>query len=82
MANSCDLFSMTGDFQDPFVENWDELFNSYATTLRNCVMTLPVHFGEMLKYACDLAEYEQAIGDNKSYFVLVLVIGGIIDDRE
>lgn len=30
---ACDLFSMTGDFTDPFIESEEQLLNSYSGTI-------------------------------------------------
>ena len=37
-----DLFSLTGDFMDPMVQTEDQLLNSYAMTLKQVELTLPV----------------------------------------
>lgn len=34
-ANACNLFSMTGDFMDPFVSDDEELLNSYVGTIKS-----------------------------------------------
>jgi hypothetical protein len=41
-GNSCDLFSLTGDYMDPIIENEEQLLNSYAQTLKQVELTLPV----------------------------------------
>lgn len=43
-GNACNLFSMTGDFLDPFVANDEELFGSYVGTLKSVKLALPVCF--------------------------------------
>lgn len=39
---ACNAFSMTGDFVDPFIENEDQLINSYGGTLKGVKLALPV----------------------------------------
>ena len=41
---ACNLFSMTGDFMDPFVIGEEELLNSYAGTIKTVKLGLPVQF--------------------------------------
>jgi len=57
-GNACNLFSMTGDFFDPFVNNDDELFRSYVGTLKSVKLALPVCFQDVLKLVCDMAQIE------------------------
>lgn len=52
---ACNLFSMTGDFMDPFVSNDEELFNSYVGSLKTVKLALPVFFQDILKLVCDIA---------------------------
>ena len=49
------LFSMTGDFMDPFVETEEEMINSYAGTIKSVQLTLPIFFKDLLKLVCDIA---------------------------
>jgi len=77
-----DLFSLTGDFADPIIKSQEEMLNCYKNTLKSVVLTLPVHYGKILKFACDLAEFDYQRGDNKAYYVLVLAMAGLIDDFE
>ena len=62
---ACPLFSVTGDFLDPFVENNSELNRCYHSTLKAVKLGLPVLFQEILKFVCDLAqaEMDQASAD-------------------
>lgn len=39
---ACKLFAMTGKFDQPFVENEDQLLNSYADTIKSVKLGLPV----------------------------------------
>ena len=55
---ACPLFSVTGDFLDPFVENNTELNRCYFSTLKAVKLGLPVLFQEILKLVCDLAQAE------------------------
>ena len=43
-GSSCELCSMTGDFTDPFIENQDELLNSYEGTLEAVKISSPVNY--------------------------------------
>lgn len=52
---ACNLFSMTGDFMDPFISGEEELVNSYAGTLKTVKLGLPVCFKDIIKLVCDLA---------------------------
>lgn len=52
---ACNLFSMTGDFVDPFVHGEEELINSYVGTIKAVKLALPVYFREIIKLICDLA---------------------------
>lgn len=54
-GSACNLFSMTGDFLDPFVNGEDELVNSYIGTIKTVKLALPVYFKSILKLVCDLA---------------------------
>jgi hypothetical protein len=55
---ACPLFSVTGDFLDPFVENNKELQKCYRGTLKAVKLGLPVLFKDILKLVCDLAKAE------------------------
>jgi hypothetical protein len=52
---ACNLFTLTGDFMDPFVTSEEELFNSYCGTLKAVKLGLPVCFKDVFKLVCDLA---------------------------
>ena len=58
--------------------------NCYSETLKSVELTLPVNFSRILKFVCDLAQTELGLaGDSqsiKNYYVLVLVMAGVIDD--
>jgi Copine len=81
---ACNLFSMTGDFMDPFVGSEEELFNSYCGTLKTVKLGLPVCFKDVFKLVCDLAQMEfgtaSEIKQIKNYFVLTILMAGCIDD--
>lgn len=79
-GNACDLFSLTGDFMDPMVDTEEQLLNCYAQTLKNVELTLPVQFKRLIKHACDLAQYDLGHNENKNYFVLTILMAGVIDD--
>lgn len=49
------LFSMTGDFSDPFIETHDELINCYEGTIKSVQLALPVIYSEILKFVIDIA---------------------------
>jgi hypothetical protein len=55
---ACNLFAMTGDFTDPFIENEEELLNSYCGTIRSVKLGLPVYFQDVIKVVCDIAEVD------------------------
>lgn len=78
------LFSMTGDFMDPFVESNNELLNCYEGTLKSVQLALPVYFSAVLKFVCDIANNEMkkagGIVNLKNYFVLTILMAGMIDD--
>ncbi len=52
---SCNFFSMTGDFSNPFVNDENQLIESYAKTLRSVKLALPVKFRDTIKAVCDIA---------------------------
>ena len=52
---ACNMFSMTGDFQDPFIENEEQLLNCYSGSLNSVKLALPVNYKDMIKFVCDLA---------------------------
>ena len=55
---ACPLFSLTGDFQNPFISSNSELNKNYYSTLKSVKLGLPVLYKEILKFVCDLAEAE------------------------
>lgn len=83
-GNSCNLFSMTGDFSDPFVESEEEIVNSYQGTIKSVQLALPILFRDMLRFVCDLANLElsafKVSRKIKNYYVLVILMAGTIDD--
>lgn len=83
---ACNLFSMTGDFQDPFVEGEEQLINSYGGTLKSVKLALPVNFRDIIKLVCDLAQIEFGTASDikyiKNYYILVILMAGVIDDFE
>ena len=52
---ACDLFSMTGDYTDPFIDNEEQLLHSYTGTIQAVKLSLPVNFKDIIKMVCDLA---------------------------
>ena len=75
---------MTGDYQDPFVNNCDELVNSYAGTIKSVQLALPVNYQNIVKFVADLAQMEFGMATDathiKNYYVLTLLMAGVIDD--
>lgn len=45
---ACNLFAMTGDLMDPFVETTDELTNCYQGTIKTVKLALPVLYKQVL----------------------------------
>jgi hypothetical protein len=39
---ACNLFSMTGDFTEPFINSEESLIEGYRNTLRSVKLALPV----------------------------------------
>lgn len=83
---ACNLFSMTGDFMDPFVDGEEELINSYVGTIKSVKLGLPVYFRFIIKLICDLAQMEYGTASDikqiRNYYVLVILMAGVIDDFE
>lgn len=81
---ACNLFSMTGDFMDPFVDNEDEIVNSYIGTIKAVKLGLPVYFTKIIKLVCDLAQIELGTASDikqiRNYYVLTILMAGVIDD--
>lgn len=84
--DSCDLFSMSGSFQDPFVHKPDEMLSHYESTLKTVRLALPVNYQKVIKFVCDLAQMEfgtcECVTQIRNYYVLVLLMAGVIDDFE
>jgi len=84
---ACNLFSMSGDFMNPYVENIAE---NYSKTLKSVKLSLPVMYKSIIKIVCDLAKDElgsessedpiEDIRKVKNYYVLTLLMAGMIDD--
>ena len=76
---ACNLFTLTGDFMDPFVS---DIKKEYTQTLKGVKLSLPVMYKEVIKIVCDLAQVEQQedIKKVKNYYVLTLLMAGMIDD--
>ena len=78
---ACNVFSMTGDFMDPFIDGEEQLINSYSGTLKTVKLAVPVNFNDIIKLVCDLAQTPfQNIKQIHNYYVLVIVMAGVIDD--
>jgi len=75
---------MSGDFVDPFVTNQEELLSCYNGTIKTVRLALPVNYKSIIKFVCDLAQMEFGTVDNvndiRNYYVLVLLMAGVIDD--
>ena len=71
---------------DPFIDSEDQLINSYSGTLKSVKLALPVKFSSIFKHVCDLAAMEfgqtKDIKHIKNYYVLVILMAGVIDDFE
>ena len=80
------LFSLSGDFMDPFVETQEELLRSYSGTLKSVKIALPINYKSIVQFVCDLAQMEYGTASDathiKNYYVLTLLMAGIIDDLE
>lgn len=83
---ACNLFATTGDFMDPFVENEDELLNSYVGSIRSVKLALPIYFRDIIKLVCDIAQIEfdkvNDIHQIRNYYILTILMAGCIDDVE
>jgi hypothetical protein len=83
---ACSLFSMTGEYMDPYIESCDQLINSYSGTLKSVKLALPVKFSPLIKLICDLAQLEfgfnRGIKSIKNYFIVAVLMAGVIDDFE
>jgi hypothetical protein len=81
---ACNLFAMSGDFMDPFVESAEELTNCYKGTIKSVKLALPVIYKQVIKFVCDLARAELDGGSDitqlRNYYVLTLLMAGMIDD--
>lgn len=80
------LFSMTGDFADPFIETHDELINCYEGTIKSVQLDMPVMYQEVMKFVIDIAQNEMnksnGVIDLQNYFVVIILMAGLIDDFE
>lgn len=81
-----DICSMTGDFTDPFIESQDELLNCYEGTLRTIKIAGPVNYKSIVKFVCDMAQMDfgtaQDASSIRNYYVLTILMAGLIDDLE
>ena len=86
LGSASELCSMTGDYTDPFIESQTDLVNSYEGTLRAVKIAGPVRYHPLLKFVCDLAQMEfgtaSAASHIKNYYVLTILMVGLIDDLE
>ena len=57
---------------------------NYVQTLRSVKLALPVNFTHIIKMVCDIAQIEYGtisdIKQIKNYYVLVVLMAGVIDD--
>ena len=82
-GNACNLFSLTGEIVEPFMStDAKDLRKGYGWALKNAQLALPVLYQQVLKFVCDLGATEMVsdIHDVKNYYVLVLMMAGVIDD--
>lgn len=79
-----DVCSMTGDFTDPFIESQEELLNCYEGTLQTIKIAGPVNYKSIVKFVCDMAQLDFGTAsdatDIKNYYVLTILMAGLIDD--
>ena len=77
---------MTGDFLDPYVESQAELLNCYEGTLGAIKIAGPINYKAIVKHICDLAQMDFGTAADASsirnYYVLTILMAGIIDDIE
>ena len=83
---TCQLFSLTGDYSDPFIENEEQMLSCYAETIKAVEITLPIYYKPIVKFVCDLAQMEFGTASDathiKNYYVLTLLMAGMVDDPE
>lgn len=79
-TSSC--FAMNGNFFDPVVSDYEQLYNSYSKTLQEVELSLPVNCESIYNMACDYAEYEKHNHEARNYFVLIVISPGVVDDLE
>jgi len=77
---------MSGDFQDPFTSSEPELLACYQGTIKSVRLALPVNYNKIIQFVCDLAQMDLGtccdVTDIKNYYVLVLLMAGVIDDLQ
>jgi len=60
------------------------LLNSYVGTIKSVQLALPVCFKDILKLVCDIAQMEYGTASDikqiKNYYVLTILMAGVIDD--
>lgn len=47
---ACNLFSMTGDYNDPFIDTESEIINSYSGTIKSVRLALPVNYSKIIRF--------------------------------
>ena len=77
LGNASELCSMTGDFMDPFIENQEELLNSYEGTLGAVKIAGPINYKPIVQFICDMAQMEYGTASDathiKNYYVLTIL---------
>ena len=62
------------------------MLSCYAETIRAVEITLPIYYRPIVKFVCDLAQMDFGTASDathiKNYYVLTLLMAGIIDDIE
>jgi len=62
------------------------MLSCYAETIKAVEITLPIYYKPIVKFVCDLAQMEIGTASDatqiKNYYVLTLLMAGIIDDIE
>ena len=79
-GRTSNCFAMNGNFFDPVVTDYPQLYKAYSESLQKVEISLPVNYESIFNIACDYAEYEKQNHEARNYFVLIVVSAGVIDD--
>ena len=84
--DACDLFSLSGNFTQPFFQSKEQALSDYEQTLKTVRLALPVKASKIIKYVCDMAQMEYGTCEDvtqiKNYYVMTLLMAGVVDDME